>query len=113
MSSKAVADFLADIRSEPATAATPAKRQWKALMGQVLEYGDSGFQIVLNKRGHASTPFQLRDPEGRVMGEGTNLDSMKRAAEDQARMRDEFAKVDTESFSTLPKFGGTSHGGEQ
>lgn len=112
MSSKAVADFIADMRADkaPSTPAAQPRRAWRALMGQVLEFGDSGYQIVLQKKADKGRyPYQLRDPEGRVMGEGDNLDTMKRVAEDQARMRDEFAQVDADSFKSLPDFGGTSH----
>lgn len=113
MSSKAVADFLGDLKTPEATKTnTPRpRREWRCLMGQVLEYGDSGYQIVLMKHGKAQFPFQMRDPEGRVFGEGNHLDSMKRAVEEQAKFRDEFT-VDASSFDAMPKFGGTSHEGE-
>lgn len=75
-------------------AETPAKkkkREWKAVLGQILEYGDSGFSIVLIKAPRANqAPYQLRDPEGRVLGDGDNLAQMKRYVEEQAAYRDEF-----------------------
>lgn len=83
----------------------PEGRQWKALLGQVLEYGDSGFSIVLMKDAKkAHAPYQMRDPEGRVIGEGNDLDRMKQIVMDQARMRDQFCP-DPDSLSGLPKLG--------
>lgn len=114
MSSEATRRFLADLEARktapdkvvPQYHAPRPRREWKALLGQVLEYGDTGFRIVLQKDPKkAKAPYRLEDPEGRVLGEGTNLPSMKQAAEDQAKMRDEFAAVDPASFNSLPKMG--------
>lgn len=80
------------------------RREWRALLGQTLELGDTGFVIVLQKDAKKSNrPYQLRDPEGRVMCEGDDLYRIKQLAEQQARMRDEFSQLDASVLDILRK----------
>jgi hypothetical protein len=87
-----VDSFLQALGNDSPATLTPAKkprREWKPLLGQMLEYGDSGFVIVLQKNSKRA-PFSLRDPEGRELATGDNMKRMKDYAEEQARYRDEF-----------------------
>lgn len=87
-----VDDFVSELQK---TKTTSRKREWRPVLGQTLEYGDSGYVIVLQKDSKRG-PYRLQDPDGRVVAEGDRLPQLKTYAEEQARYRDEFDPGTTE-----------------
>ena len=73
-------------RSDPPAAALVA---WQPLLGGVIEYGSTGFQISLGL-----TPkdplYLLYDPEGRLVAYGANLTALRQIGERLASERAEF-----------------------
>lgn len=100
-----VDSFLSDLQKKD-DGPKKKDRQWRPLLGQVLEYGDSGFLIVLQKNSKRH-PFSLRDPDGREIGSGDMLNQLKSYAEQQAKFRDEFEMAgDLSSVPDFSKFKG-------
>lgn len=84
--------------AEPATDPTPpallasnATLAWHALPGQMLELGDSGFQITLHPaQRNSQLLYQLWGPAGEHLGGCSDLAHLKFYGEQKARERGEF-----------------------
>ena len=62
---------------------------WRLLPGGVLELGATGYAIQLHQE-RQRMPYTLRDPEGRAVAFGMDLQSLKGVGEKLARDRREF-----------------------
>ena len=82
--------ILEESPAKPAEA-FPSDRQWTSLMGNVLEYGDTGWQIVFKPCD--GFDYTLFSPEGRVMGKYAEggLPYLKQIAEQMQAQRQEFS----------------------
>ena len=78
-------------------AVTPAPGpSWKALPGQVIELGDTGFQIKLDTR-PMHPLYLLVAPEGWTVLGGADLPVLKQLGERFARERTEFVFVEKQA----------------
>ena len=66
-----------------------ATADWTPMLGNRLEYRDSGFHIEL-RTALDQPPYWLFDPEGRPMAFGFDMDGLKLLGEKHARWRAEF-----------------------
>jgi hypothetical protein len=67
----------------------PRPPKWKALPGQVIELGATGFQIVMDT-GPNNPLYMLRAPEGWPIHSGVDLPTLKQLGERFAAEREEF-----------------------
>ncbi len=85
--------------------AAKKKIKWNALLGNVLEYGDTGFSIRLNAK-RKGPSYKGYDPEGRKIMTSGDLQDLKFQMEQAALDREEFTCKDLYkcklSFLQLP-----------
>lgn len=62
---------------------------WQPLLGGVIEYGSTGFQISLGPTPKEAL-YLLHDPEGRLVAYGANLTALRHIGERLASERGEF-----------------------
>jgi hypothetical protein len=88
-------DFIAKLSSGLMKVDTPmvgvgnASHGWFPLPGGQLELGDTGYFILTSVKA-SEAPFQLVDPDGRIVAHGYLLQPLKQYAEQCAADRKEF-----------------------